>query len=80
MQDVEKIVQNMRDAGCGEAAVSQARRLYLAGDEKDLLRLLRRCRGSLLEEVHQCQRKLDCLDHLIYQRERGNKSCRERWR
>ena len=72
MQDVEKIVQNLKDAGCEGAVVSRAKKLYLAGDGPAFLRLLRQCRCGLLEEVHRSQRKRDCLDYLIYQTERGN--------
>lgn len=39
----------------------------MQADPKGLLTLLARHRAALLEEVHRGERKIDCLDYLIYQ-------------
>ena len=38
-----------------------------AARESDILCKLQQQRDKLLEELHQVQRKLDCLDYTIYQ-------------
>ena len=65
--ELEKILTNLRDAGCGNAEVEKAKQLYESGDAKVLLRYFRKCRCSRMEELHESQRKVDCLDFLIRQ-------------
>ena len=38
-----------------------------AGDTEALIRHLRKCRCIRMEELHESQRKVDCLDFLIRQ-------------
>ena len=35
-------------------------------DPRRLLELLARHRAALLDEVHRCEKKIDCLDYLVY--------------
>ena len=65
--ELEKILTNMKDAGCGSDDLEKAKRLYEAGDADALIRYFRRCRCSRMEELHESQRKVDCLDYLIRQ-------------
>ena len=65
--ELEKILTNLRDAGCGSGEVEKAKQLYESGDTKALLRYLRICRCNRMEELHESQRKVDCLDFLIRQ-------------
>ena len=65
--ELEKILTNLRDAGCGSGEVEKAKQLYVSGDTKALLRYLRICRCNRMEELHESQRKVDCLDFLIRQ-------------
>ena len=65
--ELEKILTNLRDAGCGNGEVERAKQLYEAGDTKSLLRYFRKCRCSRMDELHESQRKVDCLDFLIRQ-------------
>ena len=61
------IVQNLIDAGCDSKTVE----LFLAyGKEGNLskqLSLLSCHRKHLLEIVHQEEKRIDCLDYLVYQ-------------
>lgn len=62
----DSIGQNLRDAGCSEAFICQ---FLCALEEKtpaERQKLLSLQRGQLLEQMHECQRKLDCLDYLRY--------------
>ena len=68
----ESILENLRDAGCDEALVRQ----YCAIAHQPIpeetasgrqAQLLRGYRRELLERLHDDQRKIDCLDHLLYQ-------------
>ena len=70
--ELEKILTNLSDAGCGSEELEKARKLYEAGDMEALIRHFRRCRCSRLEELHESQRKLDCLDFLIRQTAKTN--------
>lgn len=63
----ETVTQNLMDAGCGEALIRQFRALAAAGRRRECLTLLARHRGRLLESCHAEQRKIDCLDYLVYQ-------------
>lgn len=61
-----ELVQNLRDAGCCEELI----RRYLEAGDQDRKALLARHRAELMDDVHRCQKKVDCLDYLIYQRQK----------
>ena len=63
--DIERIIANMGDAGCGSADIERVCRLHEAGHDEEIIKCLRRCRCDLIEELHRNQRRLDCMDHLI---------------
>ena len=65
--ELEKILTNLSDAGCGSEELKKAEQLYKAGDPEALIRYFRQCRCSRMEELHESQRKVDCLDFLIRQ-------------
>ena len=71
-EELEKILTNLSDAGCGREELETARKLYEAGDMEALIRHFRRCRCSRMEELHESQRKVDCLDFLIRQTAKTN--------
>ncbi|MCM1335754.1 MAG: hypothetical protein NC084_13195 [Bacteroides sp.] len=68
----KSIIQNLKDSGCGEeiieAFVEDLRReKYSEG-----LRLLAAHRRTLLEELHKEQKRIDCLDYLVYKMKKEN--------
>ena len=71
-EELEKILTNLSDAGCGSEELEKARRLCEAGDTEALHRYFRKCRCSRMEELHESQRKVDCLDFLIRQTAKTN--------
>ena len=58
--ELEKILSNLSDAG-----LEHAKQLYEAGDTEALIRYFRKCRCKRMDELHESQRKVDCLDFLI---------------
>lgn len=61
------LFQNLEDAGCGNDLAEQVMAYLEAGRTKEGITLLTKYRRSLLDSCHAQQRKLDCLDYLIYQ-------------
>ena len=66
-EELEKILTNLSDAGCGKDELDKAKQLYEFGDKEALIRYFRKCRCIRMEELHESQRKVDCLDYLIRQ-------------
>ena len=66
-EELKKILTNLSDAGCGMEDMEKAKRLYEAGDVDALIQYFRKCRCSRMDELHESQRKVDCLDFLIRQ-------------
>ncbi len=61
------IVQNLKDAGCSDEAIARLLECKDNGNTKELLCLLSKHRAALLDDVHRCQKRIDCLDYLVYQ-------------
>lgn len=68
---VEVLAQNLRDAGCKPEQVEQFFALRETGDVKGQMKFLRHQRENLLDEVHMGQKRIDCLDYLVYQMGKG---------
>lgn len=68
-QERERMVLNMKDAGCSEDTINRFLLCYQAGDIKGELKVLSNHRQTLLDAVHKGQKKIDCLDYLVYQLE-----------
>lgn len=60
------ISQNLRDAGCDEAFISEFMNLVEWKLIDEQLTQLKNYRVTLLSQLHADQRKLECLDYLIY--------------
>ncbi|MCR5073293.1 MAG: hypothetical protein K6A39_05690 [Clostridiales bacterium] len=65
--ELENILTNLSDAGCGTEELQKAKKLWESGDTEALMRYFKKCRCSRMEELHESQRKVDCLDYLIRQ-------------
>ena len=65
--ELEKTVTNLKDAGCTNEEIQRAVQLYKTGDPEVLLHYFRKCRCNRMNELHENQRKVDCLDYLIRQ-------------
>ena len=62
--------QNLIDAGCGPELVRQCAALARQNETSELMHVLSRHRRLLLDTVHQNEKRIDCLDYLIYQLEK----------
>ncbi len=62
-----QIVQNLKDAGCTDDFIQAFMADLEQGKAADGMKLLRKHRGFLLDNTHEWQKKIDCLDYLIYQ-------------
>lgn len=76
MQDIlapEDLVQNLKDTGMPAEDIARFLTCRAAQDLQAALRILARQRDSLLDQVHAGEKKIDCLDYLVYrlQREAG---------
>lgn len=63
MEVNENIIINLRDAGCPEEVIKA---FVQGGTTEKRLRILALYRAGLLEGIHAEQKKLDCLDYLIF--------------
>jgi len=68
----EALIQNLRDAGCDEKAVTEFLDCVRRDKEAESFRLLKKQRSRLLDLVHDEQKKIDCLDYLVYQMQKAN--------
>ena len=58
--------QNLEDAGCDKQTKEKCMALFQSGNLRGLLPLLSNYRKDLLSTVRSGQKKIDCLDYLIY--------------
>ncbi len=67
-EELDQMLSNLADAGCGQEELEHAAQLYETGDAEALLRHFRKCRSRRMDELHEVQRKVDRLDFLIRKR------------
>lgn len=58
--------ENLKDAGCDPVLAKQVTVLLGQRRQREAMELLKRHRGKVLECCHAEQKKLECLDYLIY--------------
>lgn len=66
------LIRNLNDAGCDAHATEMLLKFHSEGKREEELRLLKQHRRNLLHEVHDNQKKIDCLDFLIFKLEQEN--------
>lgn len=67
LQQKKEIEQNLKDAGCTPSMIKKFF-TYVENDEKEnQMLLLEEQRRKLLDDVHNGEKKISCLDYLIYQ-------------
>ncbi len=65
--------QNLVDAGCSPEIIQQCMELAREQNQAELMRVLSSHRRMLLNAVHQNEKRIDCLDYLLYTLEKRNK-------
>ena len=68
------VLQNLKDAGCTDEMVEKFMALQDSDDEEQQMQLLSRHRRHLLEKLHRDEKQIDCLDYLLYQIQKKNRS------
>ncbi|HIQ98102.1 MAG TPA: hypothetical protein IAB23_00210 [Candidatus Scybalocola faecavium] len=63
----EALIQNLKDAGCGCKCVEKFLSLGEEGKTGEQMKLLASHRRQLLDRVHAEEKRIDCLDYLVYQ-------------
>ena len=67
----EELRQALRDAGCDEATATELMKLYAEGKAAKAQKLLSQHRKELLDCIHSEERKISCLDYLVYEMNRS---------
>lgn len=60
--DNKELIQNLKDVNCCAEFIEK----FLQSDNKVKLKLLAQQRKYLLDELHASQRRINCLDYLMY--------------
>lgn len=60
--DKDKIIQNLKDAGCEQILIDEFFKL----EKSTQFSLLAKHRTKLLDTLHRNQKQIDCLDFLIF--------------
>ena len=71
--DIEKLKRDLAEIGCSAAESDQIARLCESGNVKDVLQIMKKNRCRLMDELHECGRKVDFLDFLIRKTEKEKK-------
>ncbi|MDE7399225.1 MAG: hypothetical protein K2N06_06820 [Oscillospiraceae bacterium] len=72
VNDEKAIMQNLIDAGCGQSFISEFMEDFRKDNTSKELKLLAAHRRSLLDNLHKEQKRIDCLDYLVYQMTKEN--------
>lgn len=66
----EEVVQNLKDAGCNPKTIADFLLYFDRAQKEKQLALLAVHRKELLSRVHKEEKRICCLDYLIYQIEK----------
>lgn len=66
----KEIKRNLRDAGCSKCTADSFIEHFNRDEVGQALNILKKHREELLCECHKCQKKIDCLDYLIFEIEK----------
>ena len=72
----QAVIQNLKDAGCDLETMERFLALEQTGQTREQLKLLSVHRKRLLDKVHEEERRIDCLDYLVYQMKKGKRTMR----
>ena len=68
--DLKLMIESLSDMGLTDEQKKTAKMLYGSGQKSELIRYLKKCRCSLMDEMHESQRKVDRMDLLIRKAEK----------
>lgn len=67
LKNDKDILQNLKDADCSNELIKEFFKIKESGLNRQLIRLLYKHKAQLLDCLHASQKKIDCLDYLIFQ-------------
>lgn len=67
LESREAVVQNLKDAGCSQDIIENFLLYFDENQKEKQLALLEKHRKQLLNFVHKEEKKIYCLDYLVYQ-------------
>ena len=73
MESPDSVIQNLEDAGCDSETVAQFMELGMEGNRQNQLKLLEQHRKRLLKKGHKNEKRIDCLDYLVFQMNKEEK-------
>lgn len=68
----ETIIQNLKDSGCDEKTITAITKNFCEKNYMGGIKLLEAHRRALLDELHREQKRIDCLDYLVYKMKKEN--------
>lgn len=73
----DRILRNLQDAGCDENTMNAFFQITGEKNTERRLLLLGKHRKQLLSQIHETQKQIDCLDYLIFEIEKRQKTNNE---
>ena len=67
------LIKNLKDAGCDAKTIEKFMSDLQKGKEESGLKQLAIHRKKLLDSIHKEQKRIDCLDYLVYQMSKTEK-------
>ncbi len=68
----EALIQNLQDAGCDQKIINEFFKLLEKKKIDQIMVLLKKYRNSILNVIHENQKKIDILDYLIFDLKKNN--------
>ncbi|SEW22204.1 hypothetical protein [[Clostridium] fimetarium] len=65
MEENKVLIQDLIDAGCPQEVIEAFTNCTGDNDYKRKLQILSKQRRTLVNDIHEIQKKVDCLDYLI---------------
>ncbi len=72
VNDENALVQNLLDAGCGQELITEFMDDFRKENIPKSLKLLAAHRRLLLDNLHKEQKRINCLDYLVYRMTKEN--------
>ncbi len=67
MYDTEEdMIQNLKDAGCGNKQIQELVELYRKNKKDDIYQILTTHRKKVLDKIHKNEKQIECIDYFIY--------------
>ena len=67
MYDTEEdMIQNLKDAGCGNKQIQEVVELYRKNEKDDIYQILTTHRKKVLDKIHKNEKQIECIDYFIY--------------